>query len=287
MTAGAADPADARPAVGPGWPRPTRCGAAPAKGSHAIAFSENPSKLGFPSLYSGEWDVLWHACMETDDHGVDAHRVVLDDARHEPRRAARHHDGAQRAERRGLAVRLGVLGHALAFPGAEDRVRGEPDRLDALPARADGHRRRGGRDRWCEPRPHTERDREGTGLGLRVRRPARPQQPRRGRPRAHPLRDRLPAHRRHLAGVPGRRAPALRDRGDGRSASATPSSAATRSAATGSTASASPSSRGDHAGVGQGRACARPSRRRPARRDRPPQPRGQPRARGRRRTRRV
>ena len=33
-----------------------------AKGSFAIAFSENPSKLGFPSLYSGEWDVLWHAC---------------------------------------------------------------------------------------------------------------------------------------------------------------------------------------------------------------------------------
>lgn len=37
-----------------------------AKGSHAIAFSENPSKLGFPSLYSGEWDVLWEACQETE-----------------------------------------------------------------------------------------------------------------------------------------------------------------------------------------------------------------------------
>ena len=37
-----------------------------AKGSYAIAFSENPSKLGFPSLYSGEWDVLWAACEETD-----------------------------------------------------------------------------------------------------------------------------------------------------------------------------------------------------------------------------
>ena len=36
-----------------------------SKGSHAIAFSENPSKLGFPSLYSGEWDVLWDACTET------------------------------------------------------------------------------------------------------------------------------------------------------------------------------------------------------------------------------
>jgi predicted TIM-barrel fold metal-dependent hydrolase len=37
-----------------------------AKGSHAIAFSENPSKLGFASLHSGLWDPLWHACEETD-----------------------------------------------------------------------------------------------------------------------------------------------------------------------------------------------------------------------------
>lgn len=37
-----------------------------AKGSHAVAFSENPSKLGLPSMYSGEWDVVWQACEETD-----------------------------------------------------------------------------------------------------------------------------------------------------------------------------------------------------------------------------
>lgn len=36
-----------------------------AKGSYAIAFSENPSKLGLPSLYTGAWDVLWQACEET------------------------------------------------------------------------------------------------------------------------------------------------------------------------------------------------------------------------------
>jgi predicted TIM-barrel fold metal-dependent hydrolase len=36
------------------------------KGSYAIAFSENPSKLGFSSLYTGDWDVLWQACEETD-----------------------------------------------------------------------------------------------------------------------------------------------------------------------------------------------------------------------------
>lgn len=37
-----------------------------AKGSHAIAFSENPAKLGLPSLYTRAWDVLWAACEETE-----------------------------------------------------------------------------------------------------------------------------------------------------------------------------------------------------------------------------
>lgn len=36
------------------------------KGSYAIAFSENPSKLGFSSLYTGDWDELWAVCQETD-----------------------------------------------------------------------------------------------------------------------------------------------------------------------------------------------------------------------------
>ncbi len=37
-----------------------------AKGSYAAAFTENPSKLGLPSMYTGEWDVLWSACEETE-----------------------------------------------------------------------------------------------------------------------------------------------------------------------------------------------------------------------------
>jgi predicted TIM-barrel fold metal-dependent hydrolase len=36
-----------------------------AKGSYAIAFSENPARLGFATMYSGDWDVLWRACEET------------------------------------------------------------------------------------------------------------------------------------------------------------------------------------------------------------------------------
>ncbi len=36
-----------------------------AKGSFAIAFSENPSRLGFGTMHSGFWDPLWQACDET------------------------------------------------------------------------------------------------------------------------------------------------------------------------------------------------------------------------------
>ena len=37
-----------------------------AKGSYAIAFSENPFRLGLPSLYTGEWDVMFAACEESN-----------------------------------------------------------------------------------------------------------------------------------------------------------------------------------------------------------------------------
>lgn len=36
-----------------------------ARGFAAVAFSENPEKLGLPSLYSGEWDPFFRACEET------------------------------------------------------------------------------------------------------------------------------------------------------------------------------------------------------------------------------
>ncbi len=35
-----------------------------AKGSHAVTFSENPSKLGWPSFHSDHWDPFWAACAE-------------------------------------------------------------------------------------------------------------------------------------------------------------------------------------------------------------------------------
>jgi predicted TIM-barrel fold metal-dependent hydrolase len=35
-----------------------------AKGCHAVTFSENPEKLGYPSFHSGHWDPFWSACAD-------------------------------------------------------------------------------------------------------------------------------------------------------------------------------------------------------------------------------
>ncbi len=35
-----------------------------AKGAHAVTFSENPSKLGWPSIHSDYWDPFWQACSD-------------------------------------------------------------------------------------------------------------------------------------------------------------------------------------------------------------------------------
>jgi len=37
-----------------------------AKGAGAVAFSENPTKLGLPSIHSGHWDPFFAACDETN-----------------------------------------------------------------------------------------------------------------------------------------------------------------------------------------------------------------------------
>jgi predicted TIM-barrel fold metal-dependent hydrolase len=35
-----------------------------AKGCHAVTFSENPEKLGWPSMHSEHWDPFWSACCD-------------------------------------------------------------------------------------------------------------------------------------------------------------------------------------------------------------------------------
>lgn len=34
------------------------------KGAHAVTFSENPSKMGWPSIHSDYWDPVWEACCD-------------------------------------------------------------------------------------------------------------------------------------------------------------------------------------------------------------------------------
>lgn len=36
------------------------------KGCHAVTFSENPAKLGWPSIHDPHWDPFWKACADTD-----------------------------------------------------------------------------------------------------------------------------------------------------------------------------------------------------------------------------
>ena len=36
------------------------------KGCHAVTFSENPEKLGYPSLHNEHWDPFWKACSDTN-----------------------------------------------------------------------------------------------------------------------------------------------------------------------------------------------------------------------------
>jgi predicted TIM-barrel fold metal-dependent hydrolase len=56
-----------------------------AKGVHAITFSEDPSKLGHPSLHSEYWDPFYAACVENDmiiclHIGSSSHIPSFDDA---------------------------------------------------------------------------------------------------------------------------------------------------------------------------------------------------------------
>ena len=37
-----------------------------AKGAHAVTFSENASKLGWPSIYSDHWDPFWQVCSDEE-----------------------------------------------------------------------------------------------------------------------------------------------------------------------------------------------------------------------------
>jgi predicted TIM-barrel fold metal-dependent hydrolase len=56
-----------------------------AKGCNAVTFSEDPAKLGWPSLHSEHWDPFWKACVDNEmtialHIGSSSQLLMLDDA---------------------------------------------------------------------------------------------------------------------------------------------------------------------------------------------------------------
>ena len=49
-----------------------------ARGARSIAFSENPTKLGLPSVHTAHWDPLWRACRGRRPGGVDARGILVE-----------------------------------------------------------------------------------------------------------------------------------------------------------------------------------------------------------------
>ena len=48
-----------------------------AKGAKAVAFSENPTVLGLPSVHTDHWDPLWERVRRAGHPGVHAHRQLV------------------------------------------------------------------------------------------------------------------------------------------------------------------------------------------------------------------
>ena len=85
-----------------------------AKGCHAVTFSENPSKLGWPSFHTDHWDPFWTGVRGRGDGGVPAHRLVVAARHHRARRPLRraHHPAAD--EHRPVRGRPALLARCCA-----------------------------------------------------------------------------------------------------------------------------------------------------------------------------
>ena len=79
--------------------RSPSCERVVAKGAKAVAFSENPTVLGLPSVHTDHWDPLWARRERRRHPGLHAHRQLVQAGDHLGRRAA---DRARLAQRRQL-----------------------------------------------------------------------------------------------------------------------------------------------------------------------------------------
>ena len=85
-----------------------------AKGCHAVTFSENPEKLGWPSFHSDHWDPFWQACVGRGHRRLPAHRVVVAADHHVGRRADQRDDHAAADQHRAGRGRPAVVAGASA-----------------------------------------------------------------------------------------------------------------------------------------------------------------------------
>ena len=179
-----------------------------ARGCRAIAFTELPANLGLPSIHDADrfWDPLLAACDDTGDHDLHAHRLGFEDADDQPDAPAGGRHRPHVAERLHVDGRLAAVGCARPVPAAQDRVLGEPGRLDAVPhgaPRPGVHEQRGVvAARPVDHRPAVEL-RARPGVRLLLRRHGRRRCPPPDRHRAAGVRDRLPAPGHHLAAHDG------------------------------------------------------------------------------------
>ena len=173
-----------------------------ARGVRAVCFSEIPPHLGLPSIHSGYWDPFFAACAETRHGRVHAHRVVVEDAGDVRRRAGRGAATLSFGNAMSSLTDFLFSGVLVRFPDLKLAYsEGQIGWIPYILERADDvwleHRAWGGvRDIVPEP-PSTYYYRQVFGCFFRDRHGIESLQTRRRR--QHDLRDRLPAHRLHLA----------------------------------------------------------------------------------------
>ena len=239
---GPPDPVDPGPAVGSRAWRPPRSGVARPRAAAPSPSRRTRPSSGFASLHSGAWDPLWEACSETDTvvtmhiGSSSSMPTTSDDAPLAVSMAL----NAQNAQ--GSLCDWVLLPDAGALSHDQAGLRREPGRLDAVPARAHGRGLARGRRRDRPRQPPVDLCTRA-GIRMHLRRPARAPQPRRDRPRAHPVRVGLPARQRHLAQHPRRRSPTVRQVGMDKDRVRHAAAATTPSPAMASSASASPPER--------------------------------------------
>ena len=103
-----------------------------AKGCHAITFSENPSKLGWPSFHDAALGPVLVGLRGRGHRRLPPHRVVVDAGHHRPRRALRRPDRPAAGEHHPVRGRPPVLPGAAQVPLVADRPVRRRDRMDPV-----------------------------------------------------------------------------------------------------------------------------------------------------------